>query len=101
MADNLLTTAQAAKRLRRSRRWVQNIILRGQLKAERIGSVYVVRLEDVKNYRHQSPGRPNVGTPPPESPRRSGKVSAGGPKRVLAEQAERQQNNGRHGAGGG
>lgn len=58
MENGFVTTAEAAKRMKRSRRWVQDIILRGQLKAERVGSVYVIRLDDVENYRHQAPGRP-------------------------------------------
>lgn len=58
MENGFITTEEAAGLLGRSRRWVQDLILRGQLKAEKIANVYVVRRSDVNAYQHQSPGRP-------------------------------------------
>jgi excisionase family DNA binding protein len=86
MANDLLTTDEVAKHLKRSRRWVQNIILRGQLKAEKMGSVYVVALRDVKGYRHRKPGS---GTRRTESPKRSSKTTANGLDPRLTNQADK------------
>lgn len=67
----LLTTEEAAERMGRSRRWVQSLILRGKLRAERMGGSYVLRATDVDRYEHQPAHRPGKnGTHLPKSPKK-------------------------------
>jgi hypothetical protein len=57
----------------RSRRWVQSLILRGKLKAEKKGATYVVKASDVERYEHQPAHRPSkngVRHPKPPQKRR-------------------------------
>jgi hypothetical protein len=58
MANEWITTAQAAKRLKRSQRWVQSLILRERLDAELIGGIYLIRLSAIVGYKPQPRGRP-------------------------------------------
>ena len=59
MADELITTAEAARRMKRSKRWVQELIVREKLRAEMVGNVYILRARDVANYKHGARGRPS------------------------------------------
>lgn len=56
----LLTTKDVAARLGVSIKTVQSYIQRGQLPAEKLGRDYVIREEDINNFkeRRRRPGRP-------------------------------------------
>jgi excisionase family DNA binding protein len=70
---DLLTTNEVAARMGRSRRWVQNLILRGKLKGEMKGGNYLVKASDVDRYEHQPAHRPSkngASRPKPSKKRR-------------------------------
>ena len=56
MPDDLLTTYEAAKRLKVSRRQVQYLIKQGVLPAQKLGRDYVVRAADVDALPPRKPG---------------------------------------------
>lgn len=59
MADELLTTSEAAKRLGLSLRAVQKMIEQGRLAAKKVGRDYLIRAEDLNNIKYKSKaGRP-------------------------------------------
>jgi excisionase family DNA binding protein len=60
MADELLTTSEAAKRLGVSLRAVQKMIEHGRLTAKKVGRDYLIRAEDLSNIKRRSnAGRPS------------------------------------------
>jgi hypothetical protein len=66
----LLTASQLAKEWGCSRFWVNSLIRRGKLKAEKIGGIYMIKAKDADNYQHQPGGRPSNGHTPGASPRK-------------------------------
>lgn len=66
--DNLLTTQQAAKRLKLSQPRIYQLISEGHLPARKFGRDYLIREDDLRLVEN----RPKVGRPP--------KAKAGAPK---------------------
>ena len=59
MADELLTTSEAAMRLGVSIRAVQKMIEHGRLTANKVGRDYLIRAEDLNHIKYKSnAGRP-------------------------------------------
>jgi excisionase family DNA binding protein len=59
MADELLTTSEAAQRLGVTLRAVQKMIEHGRLAAKKVGRDYLIRAEDLNNIERRSKaGRP-------------------------------------------
>jgi excisionase family DNA binding protein len=56
----LLTTAQAAKKLKVSARRVIALIEAGRLPATKLGQIWVVEEKDLKIVRDRKPGRPKA-----------------------------------------
>lgn len=55
---DLLTVVEAANELKLSRRRVQDLITSGRLPAEKLGSYYVIKREDLKLVENRTVGRP-------------------------------------------
>jgi excisionase family DNA binding protein len=55
----MLTTAQAAKRLKITPRRVQALIGSGRLPASKFGHVWMIAPADLAKVRHRKPGRPS------------------------------------------
>lgn len=58
-----LTTQEAADRLGLSKRQVQTLIKRGQLPAERVGHIWLLKPEDVETFQRRPVGRPKHDKP--------------------------------------
>lgn len=56
---NLLSVRQAAELLGVNRQRVQQLIEAGRLPAEKVGSYYAIRQEDLKLVKERKPGRPS------------------------------------------
>lgn len=58
MADKLLSVVEAGKLLGVTRQRVQVLITEGRLKAEKVGSTFVVHKESVDKFKRLKGGRP-------------------------------------------
>ena len=91
MGLEVLTPSQVAERWstakkQYSKRWVQNLIKRGKLQAEKVGGVYLVKVKDADSYEHQPGGRPssNGHTSTVKRKRKTGNGSSPGKSRIKA-----------------
>lgn len=57
------TTTEAAALLGVSKRRVQQLVLRGQLKAVKIGRDWLIKEESLKKFERRGPGRPRSSEP--------------------------------------
>jgi excisionase family DNA binding protein len=64
----LLTTLEAARKLKVTVARVQQLIWSGRLPARKLGRDYVIAQEDLKLVRHRKAGRPSKPTGKPKLP---------------------------------
>lgn len=75
MSQELISTAEAAERMGRSKKWVELLIREKRLPATLIGHAYIIKASDVDNFEHRPRGRP------PATPNKEYKPQRAGSKR--------------------